>query len=69
MAYMPKCWAKKDDCFAITPNNTCTCLKNTKFSNGCPFYKSYKDVDTNEIEKSVKKYEDMKGAVSDDTAR
>lgn len=62
MAYMPKCWAKRKDCFANnSASNTCICLKSTRFRNGCPFYKPNTEINQDQIEESVKKYEEYKG--------
>ena len=68
MAYFPKCWAKRKDCFANV-SNTCVCLKSTKFRNGCPFYKSIEETTLAQIEESIKKYEEYRfaeGADDDD---
>lgn len=40
----PKCQQNRKDCFAYTESGRCICLKDTRFSYKCPFYKRFDEV-------------------------
>ena len=44
LSKLVKCKQKRTDCFAYDARGYCTCLKDTKFSYKCPFYKNYHEV-------------------------
>ena len=55
-----KCYDKRTDCFARTEQGKCHVLKGTKFDfRICPFYKPADTVDLDEIEESIREYDEL----------